>query len=974
MSTTPVEQAALESPPPAPALAIFDLSRNDPIRAELYSGEHLEAHARELARSARLARGPVPGDPLLRRFNENGRKLTRAHRLIVEATARQEPITPDAEWLLDNFHIIVDTLREVRQDLPRGYYRELPTLADGPFAGLPRVYALGIELIAHTDSGLDETTITRAVQAYQTVAPLTIGELWAVPIMLRLGLLENLRRLADQMLQTWAERRLAQQWAARLAPQGQEPADPSRDGDAWSRMPDTWSDPCLVCLFEELRDRGPDASASVERLEQALNGRGIDCAEVLRREHQRQAANQVSVGNCVTSLRLLSNLDWAVFFERTSLAEALLREDPAGVYARQDFATKDRYRRTVEKLARGSGHDELEVIRSALALAQRGRGVATGQDHVGYYLIGPGRAELEAELSYRPGLGERIRRAILSHPDAFYFGSLGVVLMLLLAGLLAYGGGPAGWAVPVLLLVAAAVLLPASELAVGLVHYLITLILPPRVLPKLDFKDGVPADCATFVVMPTLLLREESAAVLTERLEVHYLSNPDPNLYFALLTDFADAPEEHQPEDDEYVRRALERIQALNRRYAPHPSSSGGERGEGGGPDRFFLFHRRRLWNPSQGCWMGWERKRGKLCEFNRLLRGDRTTSYSVISGDLSRLPPIRYVITLDADTQLPRETARRLIATLAHPLNRPRFDPIQGRVVEGHGVLQPRVSLSLVAGTRSLFSRILASSAGIDPYTTAVSDVYQDLFGRGSYTGKGIYDVDAFEAAVGHTFPDNHILSHDLIEGNYARCGLVTDIELLDDFPARYHAYARREHRWIRGDWQLLPWLFNRVPGSSRPNPLPALERWKVFDNLRRSLVPPALVGLFALAWTVLPGSPWFWTALALTVLALPLLLFLLSWLIGVLRGGPWTMHLREMEASFPATAGQVLLKIAFLADQAYNCVDAIGRTLVRLFITRRNLLEWETAATTERRLGSGFVHFCATMWLAPVLAAVLG
>ena len=342
--------------------------------------------------------------------------------------------------------------------------------------------------------------------------------------------------------------------------------------------------------------------------------------------------------------------------------------------------------------------------------------------------------------------------------------------------------------------------MPVSDLAVGLVNYLLTLILPPRTLPKLEFKEGIPADCATFVVMPSMLIRPESAAALTDRLEIHYLANPDAQLRFALLTDFADAPAQHQPEDDSYVRAALEHIAALNQRYAPQ------------GPPRFFLFHRERRWNPSEGCWMGWERKRGKLEEFNRLLRGDPNTSYTVRSSELDQVPRIRFVITLDVDTQLPHETARRLVGALAHPLNQAQFDPAQGRVVEGYGILQPRVSFHMPAAHRSRFTRIWAGSAGVDPYSAAVSDIYQDLFGAGSFTGKGVYDVDAFAAAVGHTFPDNHILSHDLIEGNFAHCGLVTDIELFDDFPVRYPVYARREHRWIRGDWQLLPWLGRQV------------------------------------------------------------------------------------------------------------------------------------------------------------------
>jgi cyclic beta-1,2-glucan synthetase len=987
MSTSSIEPAA-PAPPVSPPVAYF--ADDQPLRGELFGLEHLEAHARAIARTARLAPPDRPGDPLLRRFFRIGRDLERAYQQISTVSRRGEPVTSDAEWLLDNYHIVAETLREVRHDLPRGYYRELPKLAEGPFAGLPRVYALAIELIAHTDSSLDETNVVRFVQAYQTVTPLTIGELWAVPIMLRLGLLENLRCLSLQMLGAWADRREAEAWKKHLIPP--EGAAVCPPGEPKCK----WSDPFVVHLLQQLRDHGTGAYPGIEWLETHLAGRSLNSTEVLRREHQRQAANQVSVGNCVTSLRLLSALDWTVFFERTSLVEKVLSTDPAGVYARQDFPTKDRYRREVEVLARGSGRDELEVARLVVTLAggnariedrrwrmeenppgtsetepispsQAGRGEneptsPRASNHVGYYLIGPGRIRLEQEIHYRPRLNHWLRGLLLNHAKWFYFGSLALVTALIIAGILVLVGSAATPGLAVL--VVGATLLPASELAVGLINYLVTLMLPPRVLPKMDFKDGISADCTTFVVMPTMLLGPESGPALASRLEIHYLSNPDPQLRFALLTDFADAPIEQTPNDEALLKSARDAIQALNNRYCP------------GGPPRFFLLHRHRQWNPVQGCWMGWERKRGKLAEFNRLLRGARDTSFIVDERELSALPRARFVITLDADTRLPREAAVRLVATLAHPLNRPRFDPAAGRVVEGYGILQPRVSLGLAAAGRSLFAGIFTGSAGIDPYTTAVSDVYQDLFGLGTFTGKGIYDVDAFEAAAGHVFPDNRILSHDLIEGNYARCGLVTDVELLDDFPARYHAYARREHRWVRGDWQILPWLFRRVPapeGGKRPNPLPAVERWKIFDNLRRSLVPPGLVVLLVLGWTVLPEPAWAWTVFALLVPALPLLLLLGGGLVNLLLHGSWRLQWRAIRGSLAATGGQALLGIVFLAEQARLMLDAIGRTLIRLFVTHRNLLEWETAASTERRLGTHFIHFGRSMGATSLLALLL-
>jgi cyclic beta-1,2-glucan synthetase len=1007
---TPASAPPFEPGPQIPAF--WDPASEEPIRAEAYSLESLEVYARQLARAA-VEPDLRSSGILLQRFRQNGRLLGNAHHRIALMAQGKIALTPDAEWLLDNFYIVQDVLLEVRQDLPRGYYRELPKLALGPLARYPRTYALALGLVAHTDSSLSEAHITRFVQAYQTAAPLTIGELWAVPTMLRLVLLENLRRLSTQMIRSWDDREQAERWLERHLKSYNEGELPP----LCLPESDPLKDPFCMRLLQMLRDLGPRAGACLQQVEADLSARNLLVNEVLRREHQRQAVNQVSVGNCVTSLRLLTALDWNIFFETTSLVESILQDDPAGAYPGQDFATRDRYRQAVEKMAKRSRHTELEVAEQVVGLARQGIEAVGGEEeaaqgHIGYYLVGPGQHGLRARIGYRPGLRERLVEGILAHPHAVYFGTMTVctgLLLALLALLIRSVAGAAAVAeagVGLWVLTFLAALLPVSEVAIGLVNYLVTMLVPPRVLPKLAFKEGIPEDCATFVVMPCMLVRPESARVLLEKLEVHYLANPDPQLRFALLTDFADAPSENRPEDEGYVRAALEGVKALNERYAA------------GGPDRFFVFHRSRGWNPVQDCWMGWERKRGKLVEFNRLLRGAQDTSYAVCSGDPAELPHIRFVITLDVDTQLPREAARRLVGTLAHPLNRARFDPAEGHVVEGYGVLQPRVSFHMVAASRSLFARTWVGSAGIDPYSTAVSDVYQDLFGAGTFTGKGIYDVDAFEAATGHTFPENSILSHDLIEGNFARCGLVTDIELFDDFPARYHTYARREHRWIRGDWQLLPWLgadvpihpdhpaaiedrgssdqqngkaeeerssdprssildprssAERAPAGRIPNPLPGLERWKVFDNLRRSLVPPALLLMLLLGWTVLPGSAWLWTAIAGVVLCLPILLQVLGSAVQSVRRLSLT-PLADLRRGVVCTAGQVTLSAVFLADQARNAVDAIVRTLARLSVSRRRLLEWETAASTERRLGAGLWSCCMCTWPSAGLAILFG
>jgi cyclic beta-1,2-glucan synthetase len=917
---------------------------DSPLRAALFGDAQLAELARGLAAAWRAE--VRPGfHPLLRRLRENESVLRTARDAAAAAAARNEPLMPDAEWLLDNYFVIEDVPREVRTDLPRGYYDELPVILSGPQAGLPRVYGLAVALVAHTDSHLEDARVLRFVLAFEGLTPLTSGELWAVPTMLRLALLENLRRLADQMLATRADRDRAVAWVRKAAA--------ARDAPP---LPENPSDDFLVAWHQAVRDLGESPVAPPDWLGRHAAG---DLTDVLRRAHRRQAANQVSVGNCVTSLRLLNAIDWTEFFEQASPVEAVLRAEPTGVYVRQEFATQDRYRQAVERLAKAARRDEVEVAR--IAVARAAAGATPREQHVGYHLIAEGRKALARDLGCRFKVRDCRRDVLLDHPHTVYFGGLAMATagLVALAVGLAASAGAAPW---LLALVGLAVLLPASEVAVALVNYLVCRALPPRVLPKLDFTAGIPADCRTVVVIPGMLTRPQSAAALCERLELHYLANPDPQLRFAVLTDWADAPTETTPGDDALVKAAVDRIRRLNEHHAR------------GGPDLFFLFHRKRLFNPSEGVWMGWERKRGKLDEFNRLLRGATDTSYVVRTDDAAALDA-RFVLTLDADTALPRDAARRLVATMAHPLNRPVLTPAGRRVAAGYGVLQPRVSFLYRTGLRSRFARIFAGSAGIDPYSSAASDVYQDLFGWGTFTGKGLYDVDAFHATAGRAFPENRILSHDLIESNFARCGLVTDVEVFDDFPARYHAYAKREHRWARGDWQLVPWLWRTVPtpDGRRRNVLTPLGRWKVVDNLRRSLVPAALVVLLALGWAVLPGPGWAWSLAALAVIALPLGLQLLDHLLGLVRSAAPRAVLRGARQSLPATLGQVVLTSVFLANQAVLSLDAIARTLYRLFVSRRRLLEWETAAAAEARLGTGLRQFARSMGQAVAVAVGL-
>ena len=643
----------------------------------------------------------------------------------------------------------------------------------------------------------------------------------------------------------------------------------------------------------------------------------------------------------ISSLQKLSHAELRDAFHELSRTDAILRQDPAGAYERMDFESREIYREAVRKLARDSEAEEVAVAQTAVDLAKAALNewkpesrVGQQRSHVGYYLVGRGRRILESQVHYRVprfrGLGDILQ----SYPDIFYL--LGVEILTFAVMAFALSGLRVG--IPMLAAVLL-LLLPASEAAVETINQIVTYLLPAHPLPKLDFSEGIPEDCTTIVAVPTLLIREDQIRQLVRDLEIRYLGNRDANLHFALLTDPPDSTQPFDEKDEELVRFCSQLIEDLNKKY--------GHEGRG----TFFHFYRHRAYNSVESTWMGWERKRGKLLDFNHLLRG-QYDRFPVKVGELSILPKVRYVITLDSDTQLPRETAHRLIGTLAHPLNRAIIDPATNAVVEGYGILQPRVGVSVRSANRSRLAFIYSGQTGLDTYTRAISDVYQDLFGEGIFTGKGIYEVDVFQRVLGERFPSNTILSHDLIEGAYARAGLVSDVEVIDDYPSHFSAHGRRKHRWVRGDWQILRWLFHRVPdGAGRlvANPLTVISRWKILDNLRRSMVESALFALLIAAWFFLPGSPAYWTSAAIALMLIPTYVGLVLGLSNLWRTDDPIGLLKGAAKSFIDGQIDVLLMFTFLAHQTLVTLDAVARTVVRITITHRNLLQWETAAQSE-------------------------
>ena len=933
-----------------------------PIHGDLLGAEHLAARARAVARGQQLTDEPRALRParLLARLATTRGILADAHARLLRAGEEGVDAGPAAEWLLDNYHVVQEHLLEVRESLPGSYYRELPELAAGPLTGYPRVYEIAISLISHSEARINLENVDLFVEAFQSVTPLAIGELWAMPAMLRLGLIESIRRMALRTVQRLDELEDAQRWASHILDANAQGGSELRAALREFAEAGITLTPHFVSQFLQTLRHAEGASPALAWLEQWLRDSGLAPENAVALSAQRLTLTQLMMANGITSLRDVGRRDWRTFVEHQSIMEATLREDPSGFYPQMTFATRDSYRHVVERIAKRTGHREASVAQWAIDLCRRPTvNTQTSEDtrnaHVGYFLVDEGLRELERTAGYTPTLSERVERAVRMHPNVVFVGGLVVCTILATLAVVLIVEPEARASLWLILLFA---FLPALDISVTVLNQLVTTWLPPNVLPRLDLHAlGVPRQYRTAVVIPTLLGNADDVTSALETIEVQFLANREAHLHFAILSDFTDAATETTPNDDALLTQAVDGVTLLNARYAHDAITP------------FHLLHRPRRWNAQQGVWMGWERKRGKLAEFNRLLRADgRTTgavvdnasqatdAFSVNVGDPDALRGVKYVITLDADTVLPPDAAPSLIGALAHPLNRAVYDATLGRIVRGYGILQPRVGVSLPSAHRSHFAAISSGHPGVDPYSTAVSDVYQDLYGEGSFTGKGIYDVDAFELATHGRFPENTLLSHDLIEGNYARAGLATDVIVYDDYPSSYVAYTRRKHRWIRGDWQLLPWLGPKVPSGkgSEPNRLSLLSRWKILDNMRRSTVELAQLAFLLAAWTVLPGSVLRWTILALGAIVAPWATSLALALVRPPRDKSWRAYYRAVAQDAIVSLQQAALSLAFLPHQTLISLDAIIRTLYRLCVSRRKMLEWRSASTVERSVSN--------------------
>lgn len=937
----------------------------EPLREELFSTDQMEGFGRKLATRHKLSTQPSK-DHLLKRLADNEITLQEVRKLLTDSIKRKFQIMPAGEWLIDNFYLVEEHIRLAKTHFPKNYSETLPQLAAGDASGLTRSYDIVLKIIAHSDGRINLERLSSFIKSYQSVTPLKLGELWSIPIMLRLALIENIRRVSARIAVDTIDRSLADYWAKKMI----ETADKDPKNLILIIADMARSDPPIVSAFvseltRQLRGKGADLALVLNWIEQQLSGSGLTSSELINAENQKQAADQVSISNSIGSLRLIGALDWRDFVENHSLVEQALLKDPAGTYGLMNFETRDRYRHVVELLAKKSSLTEHTLAEIAVNLATKNSSEDNRDQrtsHVGYYLVDDGFLQTKKLAKIQASDFEKIRLYLSRHTFAVYMASIVLITLAITAGILQKALGSTD-NIELLILIALLLLLSTSQLAISVVNFFATILVKPKSLPKMDYSRRIPPRATTMVVIPAMLTNVDDVEKLVDELEIRFLANRSDNLYFGLLTDFTDAKQEVLESDQALLDTAKNGIERLNRKYQRENK------------DLFYLFHRPRKWNPRQKVWMGYERKRGKICHLNALLRGSARDCFSDVVGDQSIFPKIKYIITLDEDTQLPLGAAWKMIGTMAHPLNRPWYDESKGRITKGYGILQPRVDVSLPDETASLYARLNGNEPGIDPYTRASSDVYQDLFGQGSFIGKGIYDIDTFQKAVDGRFLENRILSHDLLEGCYVRSGLISDVQLFEKYPATYKADMKRRVRWVRGDWQIISWIFPLVKGPGNrlyKNPVSALSKWKIFDNMRRSLVPLALTLLLLLSWIFLPSS-FFWTMTVSGIIIFPIFISALWNTIRKPEKVEISYHLKNSLREIEDIGAKTLFTLICLPFEAWANGKAILVTLWRLLITKKQLLQWNPSSHPSNVNPDSLMVSYLVMWIEPVLSVII-
>ena len=921
--------------------------------------QEIEMHVKDLAdEHSNFMTNNIPNWPVPR-LAENYNFILSVYNDLSSDIQLNEQFSPVSEWLLDNFYFVEELVKDLQRGLSKKTFSKLPDLRGGDFKNYPRIFALIMELVNHTDGKINEEDLLKYVRVYQEENVLYDREIWAIPVVMKIALIENIRHISEDIQATQNQRRRAEvifdSWIT-----GDDMGE-IRDSVKLSiKEFDETNFLFIEHLLYHLRKSGKNYTDFLNVIEETLENQGTTIEKSIRKENEFQSSNTVAMGNYITSLKYFSTLEWSTIFEEISFVGNILKEDPAEIYPLMDIATRNYYKGKVEELAAAYGVSETYVAKEAIEIAKSAYSELSDSDaedggfqrtnHVGYYLIGKGTEILGGKLGGSSKIIPKIRKIVKKNLGLLYFASASLMWVTIIWAAVRYAVSNASQNTVLITVIAGlAVLIPSSEIALYAANHIFGSRLGPAFFPKLELKDGIPEDMGTIIVVPAILPDEKRVEELLGNLERHYLLNKENHLYFALLGCFRDGNSPVEADDSKIIEKAINGIKELNLKYSDPIT------------ERFYFFHRNRYFSKENNKWIGWERKRGALLEFNDMILGSDETSIVYASPTFPISKNIRYVITLDSDTILPMDAAKKMIGIMAHPLNRPSIDKEKGIVTEGYGILQPKVDVEMESTNATFFSRIFTGQKYADPYAEAEFDIYQDIFGEGIFTGKGIYDLKVFQTLLKDTFPENAILSHDLLEGSYLRAALVSDVRLVDSFPATYNSFVKREYRWVRGDWQLLPFIFGK-------NHLSALSRWKMLDNLRRSLVAPSLIGLVILAVTILPGSKMYWIGLYVLTLAMYLIFNVLGSTTRYLKSNRHSQRIRTKKylptvGGIKATFYQAILKLIFLPYQSYLIVRAVLVTLWRVFITKKDLLEWVTSAAEERKNNSSLKSYIREM-----------
>lgn len=883
---------------------------------KILSDENIEILAKELARSQKITSKKNKSSKAQKDLNESFFYINSIYKKLNESYRNGSSTVPSSEWLLDNFYIIEEHAKQLKRDLKSKAYNNLPVIESGNYKGYSRIFSIATEIVKNKDGKIDEDIIEKFIRSYEEEQALYMREIWNLLFCLRIALINRISEVSEKIYETHLEWENAKKWVDEYD-ETQEIKLPISEINVNSSF--------FEHLAYILRRTGKKGLITLNRIDSYIDKYGLNIDKISHSEHQKQAALKISIGNCIISLKYISNIDFNNLFNRISVIEQIFDNEPAGIYKKMDMESKHAYRARVEYIATALKISEVHVAKKCLECANEFRS-DNKKGHIGFYLWGKGQDLLERRLKSNIPKKYKLNQEIRNEPYSLYVSAIVVVATLITIAF--YGLTNLFLTTNFVYYIGIIIVfIVAFDYAVCFVNYCFNRIFKPRIIPRIDYKSGIEDN--VIVIVPTLLSSEKRVKDMLNCIEKYYVATNDKKVYFALVGDAKEALSETLPEDENIARIGVKIVEELNKKY---------------NTNNFLFVYRKRFFNKSENKWLGFERKRGAIIRFNELLLNKNKDDYKVISDGFDNLPPIKYVLTVDADTFIPIGAVQKLVGAISHPLNAPVLNEEGTVVIEGYGLIQPHIGIDVVSASRSIFSKIFAGSGGIDPYVCASSDIYQDLFGEAIFTGKGIYDLNVFSKVLHKSIPENTVLSHDLLEGSYLRVGLATDVELIDGYPSKYNNYSMRAHRWVRGDWQIISWLFSRVKDASGnfvKNPINKISKWKIFDNLRRSLTASfAMIGII-LGFSILPGNALWWT---------------FFFLIAGIRGNK----------------KQFILQLLFLPFTGWLMFSAVLKTLYRVFITKKNLLEWVTAADMETKLKNTVISYYRLMMSSIILGAI--